>query len=226
MKNLFEKKFTRRNFLTASAKVLAAYSTLGIFADTVSAKRKKNSQPEIVVQENKIEVEKFLTLDEMNIFRPKLKFDEMDLRDYTGAIVIHHSGLSKGDVDSKIEDIHKMHVEENHWSGIGYHFFIHKGGEIEFARPLECQGAHTFKNNEFTVGICLAGNYEYGQPPMPQLKSAVQLVGALCEKYKFAPTDTTIFGHRDLCKTTCPGDNLYILLPEIIQSSQKILKLI
>lgn len=224
MKNIFEDKITRRNFINTSAKILAAYSVLGILPETADAKRKKNSstsEPEGLLKPP----EKFLTLEQMNIGRKNLEFGEMTLRDYTGAIVIHHSGLLRGDVDSKVEDIHKMHKEGNHWSGIGYHFLIHKDGKIEYGRPLEYLGAHTFKNNEFTVGICLAGNYQFGTPPTVQVQSAIQLVGAICDKYNFQPTDTTIFGHRDLGKTTCPGRNLYELLPQIIDHSQKVLKL-
>ena len=224
MKNIFEQKFTRRNFINTSAKIFAAYSTFGLFADTAEAKRKKKS-PEPEVKKNVLEVEKFLTLDEMNISRKNLEFDEMDVREYTGAIVVHHCGLLKGDVESTLEDIHKLHKEVNQWSGIGYHFLIHKDGSIDYARPLECRGAHTFKNNEFTVGISLTGNYQLAEPPTVQVKSAIQLIGALCDKYNFAPTDTTIFGHRDLCKTSCPGKNLYSLLPEMITNSQKLLNL-
>ena len=224
MKNFFDEKFSRRNFITSSAKVFAAYSALGFFADAVEAKRKKNSPPS-KPEEDFLEVKKFLTLEQMNIGRKSLEFGEMTLRDYTGAIVVHHSGLLRGDVDSTLEDIHRMHVERNHWSGIGYHFLIHKDGSMEYARPLEYLGAHTFKNNEFTVGICLAGNYQFAEPPTVQVKSAIQLIGALCDKYNFPPTDTTIFGHRDLGKTTCPGKNLYALLPKIIDNSKKVLTL-
>ncbi len=224
MKNIFDKKISRRNFISSSAKIFAAYSTLDFFSNSVEAAG-KNFFPESEPAKKIFEVQKFLTLEEMNIGRKNLQFAEMDLRFHTGAIVIHHSGLLLGDVDSKIEEIHRMHVERNHWSGIGYHFFIHKDGSVEYARPLEYQGAHTFKNNEFTVGICLAGNYQFGEPPTPQLQTAVQLIGALCDKYNFPPSDTTIFGHRDLGKTACPGKNLYALLPEIINSSQKVLDL-
>lgn len=228
MENIFNQKISRRNFINTSAKVFAAYSALGIFSDaTVEAKRKKNSPPEVAPEPEKkfVDVQKFLTLEEMNIGRKNLQFDEMETRFHTGAIVIHHSGLLRGDVDSTLEDIHRMHKEKRHWSGIGYHFLIHKDGFAEYARPLECQGAHTFKNNEFTVGICLAGNYQFGEPPTPQLQTAVQIVSALCDRYNFQPTDTTIFGHRDLGKTACPGRNLYALLPDIIKSSQKVLDL-
>ena len=207
MNNIFTENFSRRNFIKAAGFFAASYFI-----------------PKIASANEFIKTE-FKTLDEMNIGKTNLVFDAMDLREYTGAIVVHHSGLLKGDVDSTVADIHEMHIVKNKWSGIGYHFVIHKDGFVEFARPLEYQGAHTFKNNEFTVGICLAGNYQIGEPPQEQLQSAVQLIGALCEKYKFPPTDTTIFGHRDLGKTSCPGKNLYVLLPDIIYSSRKILKL-
>ena len=203
---------TRRDFIKT-----AALFTAGMFLpNETEAATKKVRVPQVT---------EFKTLDELEINKVFLKFDEMDRKPYTGAIVLHHAGMSK-DRDMTVKEIHDLHVHGNHWSGIGYHFVIHKGGEIEFARPLNYRGAHAFKNNEFTVGICLTGNYEYGKPPMPQLKSAVQLVSALCEKYNFPPTDTTIFGHKDFGKTDCPGKNLYVKMPEIIQSSRKLLKLI
>ena len=208
-KKFFEQKFSRRNFIGTSAKLLAACSMLN-FIPTVAAAEEKISLPE------------FKTLDEMDIGKVKLSFREMELRDYTGAIVIHHSGFPV-DKDSTVEDIHKFHRLARKWSGIGYHFVIHKNGFIEYARPLEYRGAHSMNNNEFTVGICLTGNYDLVKPPAVQVQSAIQLIGALCDKYKFPPTDTTIFGHRDLGKTSCPGDNLYKLLPMMIESAKEII---
>ncbi len=214
MKNLLDKNLTRRNFLQASAKFLLGCSVLNFAPKIASAE-----------VENKIPLPKFKTLDEMKINKVNLRFAKMNLREYTGALVIHHSGLSI-DKESTVAGIHEMHIVKNHWAGIGYHFVIHKDGSVETARPLEYRGAHSLNNNDFTVGICLTGNYDLVKPPTPQLTSAIQLIGALCEKYKFQPNDATIFGHRELCKTSCPGENLFPLLPEMIQGTQKILHLI
>ena len=209
MPKIFEKEISRRKFISNSAKFFAACS---IF----------NSVPALASEKKILPLPEFKTLEEMNIGKVKLSFHEMELRDYTGAIVIHHSGFIV-DKDSTVQDIHNFHLVHRKWAGIGYHFVIHKDGFIEYARPLEYRGAHAMSNNEFTVGICLTGNYNLAEPPMPQVQSAIQLIGAVCHKYKFLPTDTTIFGHRDLGKTSCPGKNLYDLLPAIINSTQKIL---
>ena len=190
----------RREFLKT-----AAILTAGIFLPT-----------------NIIEAKpKLKTLDELEIETLPLEFGEMDIRTHTGAIVIHHTGMRN--TDMTVADIHDLHVNGNHWSGIGYHFVIHKDGIISSGRPLEYLGAHALSNNEFTVGVCLTGNYNLGKPPIEQLNSAVELVAALCDKYKFEPTDTTIFGHRDFGGISCPGDNLYKLLPNIIKEANYLL---
>lgn len=199
----------RRDFIKT-----AALLTAGIFFPIkAEAGRKTITVPK---------VSEFKTLDELEINSYPLDFGPMDYRTHTGAVVIHHAGM-RLDKDMTVSDIHDFHINKNHWSGIGYHFVVHKNGIIEHGRPAEAIGAHSFLNNEFTVGICLTGNYNLGNPPQEQLYSAVQLIAAICDKYKFPATDTTIFGHKDFGNTTCPGKNLYSLLPNIIENVQQIL---
>jgi len=226
MENIFKKSLSRRSFLT-----LAACSMLGMLPTAHAEKNfltledSELSQNFSGLDDSTTRAEKnFVTLEEMNIGGASLEFDEMTLRTYTGAIIVHHFGLLRGDTDASLEEIHEMHKNKNHWSGIGYHFVIHKDGTIERARPLEYIGAHAKDNNEFTVGVALAGNYQFGTPPQIQLEQSVKLIGALCHKYKFPATDTTILGHRDVCKTTCPGRNLYKLLPQLIDDTKNYLK--
>ena len=161
-----------------------------------------------------------IALEDLEIGTVPLEFGSMDKRPYTGAIVVHHTGMR--DTDMTVAEIHDLHVNQNKWSGIGYHFVVHKDGTIEHGRPLEALGAHALSNNQFTVGICLTGNYDIGKPNETQLFSAEQLIVALCDKYKIEPDDMSIFGHRDLCPTSCPGKSLYSLLPEIIENVQKV----
>lgn len=223
MKNFLEKNFTRRNFLSTGAKILAGAAVFGLFPESVEAAKEKKERH----QRNKVkisvpEIDTFTPFDDLEIGKVYLKFGEMDKRTHTGAIVVHHAGMSR-DRDMTVADIHNLHKNGNHWAGIGYHFVIHKDGYIEYGRPLDVMGAHSLSNNEFTVGICLTGNYNLGEPPQEQLLSAEKLIAALCDKFEFPATDTTIFGHRDLCPTSCPGDSLYPLLPEMIKNVQGIL---
>lgn len=204
------KNLTRRDFLTASAKILTGAAVFGLMPSSVEARRRLKTP----------EISELKTLDELDIGTVPLDFGEMDLRTHTGAIVLHHSGMR--DRDMTVADIHDLHKNGNKWAGIGYHFVIHKDGYIERGRPENALGAHALSNNEFTVGICVIGNYDIGVPTKEQIISAEQLMAALCDKYKFEPSDTTIFGHRDLCPTNCPGESLYALLPEMIENVRKV----
>ena len=60
-------------------------------------------------------------------------------------------------VDAKlVDDWHK----QRGWSGIGYHFFIKRDGQIELGRPLQKQGAHTKNQNKNSIGLCYAGGVD------------------------------------------------------------------
>ena len=213
----------RREFLNMTAKILAATATFGMFPDFAEAARKdKNKKPKKTPQFELPRLDGFKTLEELGIGKVNLEFtDDMEVREGTGAIVIHHAGLTK-DVDIDVASIHDMHLG-NGWAGIGYHFVVHKDGFIESARPLEYMGAHAYQNNKYTVGICMTGNYCIGYPPPEQALAVEQLTAALCQMYEIEPDEYTIFGHRDLNDTSCPGDNFYPHLPQLIQNVKDVL---
>ena len=215
----------RREFLTATAKFLAATATFGIFPDFAEAARKdKNKKSKDEKKVPKFEMPPLSNLknfEELSIGKVNLEFtDDMDVREGTGALVIHHAGLTK-DVDIDVPSIHDMHLG-NGWAGIGYHFVVHKDGFIEAARPLQYVGAHAYQHNKFTVGICMTGNYNLAYPPFEQAYAVEQLTAALCKKYKIKPSCTTIFGHRDLNDTSCPGDKFYPFLPQLIKNIKEV----
>ena len=217
----------RREFLTTTAKILAATATFGLFPDFAEAARKDKDKKKKSKDEKKVPkfemppLSDFKNFEELSIGKVNLEFtDDMDVREGTGAVVIHHAGLTK-DVDIDVPSIHDMHLG-NGWAGIGYHFVVHKDGFIEAARPLQYVGAHAYQHNKFTVGICMTGNYNLAYPPFEQAYAVEQLTAALCKKYKIKPSCTTIFGHRDLNDTSCPGDKFYPFLPQLIKNIKEV----
>ena len=145
-----------------------------------------------------------------------LQFTEYEERPTTEVIVIHHAGFPDADKDSSAEEIHKFHQEVNHWAGIGYHYVIRKDGTIEQGRRPKAVGAHAYKHNKNSVGICVAGNFEIGKPLPVQMDSLKLLTSWLCQKYKLDPMGKgVIVGHRNLNDTDCPGKNLYSRLDEL-----------
>ena len=64
-------------------------------------------------------------------------------------IIIHCSATPPSmDVDANtVDEWHK----QRGWSGIGYHFFVKRDGQIELGRPLEKSGAHTKGHNKNSI---------------------------------------------------------------------------
>ena len=133
-------------------------------------------------------------------------------------VIIHHSESPGGNV----EFIRHIHVKENHWTDVGYHYVITNGkghgnwpagmdGFIQEGRPVEMAGAHARGANSDSIGICLIGNFTDSSPTYKQIQSLTSLLIELCVKYELAPLDD-ILGHKDVNSTVCPGKYLYQLL--------------
>lgn len=119
-------------------------------------------------------------------------------RSRTEMIVLHHAAAKS----CTPQQIHQWHLG-NGWSGIGYHFFIRKDGQIYRGRPENVIGAHATNHNSNSIGICFEGDYGVEIMPKAQLEAGKELVAYLKDKYNI----TKVKGHRDLMATACPGKN-------------------
>lgn len=119
-------------------------------------------------------------------------------RTTTKRIIIHHAA-STGDVSAAT--IHQWHLN-NGWSGIGYHYVIRTGGNIERGRPENTVGAHAGAgSNSNSIGICLAGNLSVQDITEAQIKSLVLLINDIRNRLG----DLEVIGHKDVMSTECPG---------------------
>ena len=217
MENNLDAKFTRRGFLEATAKILAAGAVFSIAPSLAYAATEDKVKP---VKFKMPKIKKFVPLHELPIGKINLEFtSDMDVRETTTAIVVHHAGMTR-DEDLDVPTIHDMHLG-NGWAGIGYHFVVHKDGFIEHGRPIYYAGAHAYQHNKYTVGICMTGNFEIGVPTQEQALATEQLVAALCKRYRIKPSRQTILGHRDLNDTLCPGENFYVHMPELVRNVKR-----
>lgn len=120
-------------------------------------------------------------------------------RNKTEGVVLHHAAAEACTAD----DIHSWH-QNNGWAGIGYHFFVRKDGTVYRGRPIDTVGAHTYGENNETIGICFEGNFEKEEMSEKQIESGIELVSWLLELY---PQMTKITKHMDHNATACPGKN-------------------
>ncbi len=159
-------------------------------------------------------------------------------------IIIHHTADDytailtwwTGAAITELQAIYKYHALTKWRWDIGYNFLIDPFGNIYEGRAWGAGvvGAQTAWNNTPSVGISLMGNFNVNVPTDASLKSLVALTTALAKKYKIKPKSTVTYfkassevpylksytnyavaWHTDAWATSCPGTNLYNLLPEV-----------
>lgn len=160
--------------------------------------------------------------------------------------IVHHTVTSNEPPDpgQVLRNIWDWHVNENGWLDIGYNFLIDHHGNIYQGRynpsleDADVRGAHAGRANGRSVGIGLIGQFEPGSSPaagMPEsaaLDALTELIAWRFTQNSIDPLGAApilvnpdgesnlprISGHRDVSATVCPGEHLYILLPDIRQN--------
>ena len=125
-------------------------------------------------------------------------------------LIIHHTGGT--DANPLADTSHHTFevVDEWHkslgWDGIGYNYFIEKDGKLQSGRPENIKGAHTIGYNDKSIGICLAGNFDFSLPTTEQVNTLKELLKTLQNRYKI-PAEK-IVPHRKFASKTCYGNKL------------------
>jgi N-acetylmuramoyl-L-alanine amidase len=110
-------------------------------------------------------------------------------------------------MDIGVKEIRQWH-EARGWSDVGYHYVVRRNGTVEDGREIEVIGAHAYKNNADSIGICLVGgkpgfNFTFGQ-----LVATMELIETLRQQYG----PLTVIGHRDVdAGKDCPTFDAGIL---------------
>ena len=132
--------------------------------------------------------------------------------------IIVHCAFTKPSMDIDADWIRKIHVHQNGWNDIGYHFFIKRDGTLERGRLMEIAGAHCHGHNRQSVGVCLAGGMSEESKPednftpeqFAQLKLLVHLLEMIFSGIK------KVSGHYDYSSKPCPCFNVQEKFPEYV----------
>jgi hypothetical protein len=106
------------------------------------------------------------------------------------------------------------------------------GGEAhdgETADGRNVRGGHSLNHNSRTIGIAFMGTHTTSLPTPPAIEALVTLLAWKCARWGIDPLGATpyrsstgsvaafpnICGHRDVRATTCPGDPLLGLMPQL-----------
>jgi uncharacterized protein with LGFP repeats len=159
--------------------------------------------------------------------------------------VVHHSATGNDyapkDSAAIVRSIYVYHTRDLGWGDIAYNALVDRYGQVfegrfgGIANPV--LGSHTGGFNTDTWAVCMIGNFDKEAPPPAQLRAVGQLLGwrlavggvnpkaatvlrsAGGPDTRFpagaTPTLPTIFAHRDVGQTECPGNVGYAFLGEI-----------
>lgn len=161
------------------------------------------------------------------------------------AAALHHTADSNDytcdQSPALVRGIYYYHAVTNGWGDIGYNALVDKCGTIFEGRTgglhLPTIGAHTGGFNRHVFGISMIGNYDTTPPSAATLESVSQMIawklangyvdpagtatlvsaGGGTSKYAAGTSVAlpTIFGHRDVGRTTCPGNFGYDTLGSV-----------
>lgn len=110
------------------------------------------------------------------------RFPVLDMNGKT-EIAIHHSLTRQGLSGSNAEGFAKFHVNAHGWPSIGYSYVIEPDGTIKFCNPINWRTYHVGNSNNFSVGICLTGDFRYEEPTDEQKESLRLLVERVKKEY-------------------------------------------
>jgi len=151
------------------------------------------------------------------------------------AATIHHTvntnAYTADQVPAMIRAIYRYHTVSRGWGDIGYNVLVDRFGQVWEGRygglKSTVIGAHARGYNSGTVGVALLGNYDTADTPAPMIDAVEAFIAWKFSLFDVDPTATeqlpgaggktvpTIFGHRDVGSTACPGRYGYAQLSEI-----------
>lgn len=165
--------------------------------------------------------------------------------DSTGGATVHHTAesnnYSREQSASIVRGIYAYHAQTLGWCDIGYNVLVDRYGQIfegrfgGLDRPV--QGAHAGGFNENTVGIAMMGNFVNEPAPAAAIESVGKYLGWRLKLANLNPKGQvtmysegtqyskyaqgqrvvlpTIFAHRDVGYTECPGSAAYAQMGQI-----------
>jgi uncharacterized protein with LGFP repeats len=156
-----------------------------------------------------------------------------------GAVVHHTAGSNDystvAEAEQQIRNDQSYHINQLGWCDIGYNFIVDKWGNIYEGRANSLTqpviGVHAGGFNTGTVGISMLGDYSTLTPPPATVDAVAQIAAWRLGAYGVDPQGTisyytyggqnskipantsitlpTIFAHRDVAYTACPGQAGY-----------------
>jgi hypothetical protein len=163
---------------------------------------------------------------------------------------VHHTAgtndYTRLEAPAIVRAIEVYHVKGNGWNDIGYNALVDRFGTVYEGRfggiDRNVVGAHARGFNTGSFGIALMGDFRTVAPPSAAVDALVETLAWRLDLAHVDPLGTFtaispgnerfgkgipvflrgIAGHRDTGLTTCPGERLYALIPQIAKRAAEV----
>nr|XP_019961312.1 PREDICTED: N-acetylmuramoyl-L-alanine amidase-like [Paralichthys olivaceus] len=128
---------------------------------------------------------------------------------------IHHTHtpgkpcLTFQQCSADMRSMQRFHQDDRGWDDIGYSFVAGSDGHIYEGRSWHWQGAHTLGHNSIGYGVSFIGDYVSSLPSQHSMGLVRDQLASCAVGGGRLEADFTLKGHRQVVKTSCPGDALY-----------------
>nr|QZM06961.1 peptidoglycan recognition protein 2 [Sepioteuthis lessoniana] len=130
-------------------------------------------------------------------------------------VFIHHTAMDYcyniSSCSAEMRKIQDFHMIDRGWFDIGYNYLVGEDGRVYEGRGWDREGAHTKGYNRVAVAISVMGDFTSRIPNQKALSAVQNLILCGVEQNKISE-NYSLFGHRDVRNTACPGDSFYRLI--------------
>uniref|UniRef100_A0A194AMH1 Putative peptidoglycan recognition protein n=1 Tax=Pinctada fucata TaxID=50426 RepID=A0A194AMH1_PINFU len=110
-----------------------------------------------------------------------------------------------------LRGIQRFHMETRKWDDIAYSFLVGEDGRIYEGRGWKRVGSHTKGYNSKSLAVSVMGNFSSITPNTAALDAVRSLLTCAVDA-GYLKKDYSLYGHRDVRPTECPGDAFYGLI--------------
>lgn len=128
------------------------------------------------------------------------------------AVIIHHTEgrrcFNFEECRRLLHHMQRYYQREKEFPDIPWNFMIGEDGAVYEGMGWNLEGYHTEAWNYRSIGIAFIGTFDRERPSRQAMESFNLLVEC-GRRHRYLDRYFSIYGHRDMRDTECPGDALY-----------------
>jgi len=135
-------------------------------------------------------------------------------------VYIHHAAdpkPSRFGEDAEARKFQNGHMDTRGWSDLAYNFLVTPSGRVLEGRGWGIRPGATRNHNSESVAVCFMGYFHKPVNEKPSAEAIAACVWLIRQGIDagWLTSNVQVLGHRNVARTACPGDHLFMRLGDI-----------